>query len=215
MPRDREAALTLTPVSRETEARLDLLAGLLAKWNPTKNLVAPSTLDELWVRHIADSLQLLPLLGTARSVMDLGSGAGFPGLPLAIACRDVPGFIVHSVESRQGKTAFQREAARITGAPLQVHAARIEDVVAAWREPTPDVITARALAPLADLLALAKPLLKTGTRCLFLKGQDVDRELTEATKSWNIEASLMPSATDPRGRIVVIETARLRSPTGG
>lgn len=215
MQPDRDRALALTPVSRETAERLDVFVSLLQRWNPTKNLVAPSTLSDVWMRHIADSLQLLPLLGGARTLVDLGSGAGFPGLPLAVATSPLSGVHVHSIESKLGKAAFQREAARLTAAPVTVHAARIETVAAGWNSGAVDVVMARALAPLAELLDLAKPLLKTGARCLFLKGQDVERELTEATKSWSMKVSLIPSVTDPNGRVVVIESPRLLRDSSG
>lgn len=206
---DRVRALSLVSVSRETLARLDAFVALLKKWNPSKNLVAASTLPEVWTRHVADSLQLLPYLGGARMIVDLGSGGGFPGIPLAIAASDIPGFCVHSIESKQGKVAFQREAARITQAPVTVHAARIEEVVAHWEGPKVDLVVARALAPLDDLLRLAHPLLKTGARALLLKGQDVASELTQAAKSWRLDVELIPSLTDPRGAIARIDKAEI------
>jgi len=171
-----------------------------------KNLVAPSTLDQIWTRHVFDSAQLLPYLGEARVIADFGSGAGFPGLVLAILLAEQAEVTVHLVESNGRKASFLREAARITAAPAVVHPQRVEAFVAA---PPPGValITARALAPLSQLLALGEGLLKTGTRALFLKGQDVEQELTEATKSWRITCDLIPSLTDPTGRIVRVASA--------
>lgn len=201
---DRDAVLAALAVSRETADRLDRYVALLKRWQGVKNLVAPSTLNDIWRRHILDSAQLAPLLGSATTIVDLGSGAGFPGLVLAIVA-PVPGRVVHLVESNNRKAAFLQEAARETGAPAIVHPQRIEAVMAA--PPKADLVTARALAPLADLLALSESLLKSGAGALFLKGQDVERELTEAAKSWRITANLIPSITDPAGRVVQIAHA--------
>jgi len=202
--RDRARALALTPVSRETLARLDAFVALLLTWQARTNLVAPSTLPYLWTRHVADSLQLLPLASQARTWIDIGSGGGFPGLAVAIAAP--PGTAVHLVESNAKKAAFLREAARATGAPAQVHPVRMERFVQEFRGAA-DVVTARAVAPLADLLAYAEPFLKRGAQALFLKGQDVEAELTKAAKCWTIEATLIPSRTDPAGRIAVVRKA--------
>jgi 16S rRNA (guanine527-N7)-methyltransferase len=200
---DRARALEFTPVSRETAARLDRFVSLLLQWQARTNLVAASTIPALWTRHIADSLQLLAMAPQAVHWVDLGSGAGFPGLILALAVADRPGASVHLVESNLKKAGFLREAARQTGAAAMVHAVRIEDFVQSHRGPT-DVVTARALAPLTTLLDLAWPLLKTGVQGIFLKGQDVDAELTEAAKCWNIDATVVASRTQPRSGIVVV-----------
>jgi len=200
---DRDCALALTPVSRETAARLDRFVALLLEWQETTNLIAPSTLPKLWTRHIADSLQLLALAPQAQLWTDLGSGGGFPGVVLACALADTPGARVDLVESNAKKAAFLREAVRVTKAPATVHPVRIEDFVENTAERS-DVVTARALAPLPDLLALAYPLLAEGSLALFPKGQDVASELTAATKYWNIHSNLVPSKTDSKGQIVVI-----------
>ncbi|HVY57630.1 MAG TPA: 16S rRNA (guanine(527)-N(7))-methyltransferase RsmG [Xanthobacteraceae bacterium] len=200
---DRARALALTPVSRETAERLDRLVDLLRLWQKTTNLVAPSTLAHLWTRHVADSLQLLALAPDARVWVDLGSGGGFPGLPLACALAERPGSEVHLVESNQKKIAFLREAVRITGVPAIVHGERIEDFVRDFRSRA-DVVTARALAPLATLLYYVEPLLGPGTIGLLPKGQDVEAEIDTASKSWALRAELVPSRTDPHGRIVVV-----------
>jgi 16S rRNA (guanine527-N7)-methyltransferase len=200
---DRESALKLVPVSRETTERIDRALALLLTWQRTTNLVAPSTIPTLWTRHVADSLQLLSLAPDAKLWVDLGSGAGFPGLMIACALADSPGACVHLVESNAKKVAFLREAARISGAPALVHGERIENFAESFTE-TPDAVTARALAPLKDLLAADYPLLKTGAVGLFPKGQDVDAELTEAAKCWKIQTSLTASKTEPRGRIVIV-----------
>ena len=206
---DRARALALVTVSRETSARLDELVTLLLKWQATTNLVAPSTLGHVWTRHVADSLQLRTLAPEARVWLDLGSGGGFPGLVLACSLAERSGARVHLVESNAKKAAFLREAARMLRLPALVHAARIEEVIHRWTEPV-DIVTARALAPLADLLAYAAPILKTGAQGLFPKGQDVEVELTEASKYWRIEATLAPSVTSADARIVVVRRAERR-----
>ena len=203
LARDRTAALKLIRVSHETETRLDLFVNLFLRWQNAVQLVAKSTLPSLWTRHIADSLQLVALAPDARVWVDLGSGGGFPGLIVAIAIAGRPGALVHLIESDTRKAAFLREAARVTGAPVKIYAERIES--AAERIGRAYILTARALASLKQLLELARPLLTDGTRCIFLKGQDVDKELTEAAKSWSIKSTIQPSLTDPRGRIVIVE----------
>jgi len=200
---DRARALALTPVSRETLHRLDRFVATLLAWQRRMNLVASSTEATLWTRHVADSLQLLALAPDARIWADLGSGGGFPGVVIACALAGIHGAHVHLVESSVKKAAFLREAAQATGVPATVHATRIEDFVKKAPDSI-DVITARALAPMPELLALAYPLLKTGTLGLFPKGQDVARELTEAAKCWKIRASLSPSRTDPKAQIVIV-----------
>ncbi len=201
-----EAFLKDTGVSRETLERLKAYADLLLVWNQKINLIGPSTAPDLWMRHMLDSAQLFPLIppGT-RTLVDLGSGAGFPGLVLAIM--GVPG--VHLVESDQRKCAFLREAARVAQAPVTVHAKRIESV-----PPFPaDVITARALAPLAELLEWSAPFLAENSHCIFPKGQNVEVELTQAYKRWTIQVDQRPSRTDPRGTIVCMNEVRRERPT--
>jgi 16S rRNA (guanine527-N7)-methyltransferase len=204
---DRSRALALTPVSRETLDRLDRFVAVLLDWQQRMNLIASSTEPKLWTRHIADSLQLLALAPQARIWVDLGTGAGFPGVVIACALADRPGALVHLVERSTKKAAFLREVVHATGAPAEVHAVRLEDFVENLTLPV-DVVTARALAPLAALLTGTYPLLKTGTLGLFPKGQDVDAELTEAAKCWSIQSSLAPSLTDPRAKIVCVTGIR-------
>jgi 16S rRNA (guanine527-N7)-methyltransferase len=212
---DRSKALALLPQpltdSREIIARLDRFVAALLQWQGTTNLVAPSTLPELWTRHVADSLQLLPLAPDATHWADLGSGGGFPGLAIACAIADRPGAVVHLVESNLKKAAFLREAARLTGAPVRVHAVRIEDFVDHFAEPV-EIVTARALATLEKLIESAYPLLKRGAEALFLKGRDVEAELTAASKCWSINAELIPSATDSFGRIVRVRSVESLRP---
>jgi 16S rRNA (guanine527-N7)-methyltransferase len=209
LAKDRARALELVPVSRETAARIDRFVELLLQWQDKINLIAPSTIPVIWTRHIADSLQLLALAPDAKRWVDLGSGAGFPGLVIACALAETEGAVVHLVESNAKKAAFLREAVRHTGAPAIVHPVRIEDFVQNFDE-SADAVTARALAPLDELLRLAEPLLKTGAQGLFLKGQDVDVELTRASKCWNIDADLVPSKTHPQSRIVVVRRLQKR-----
>ncbi|MBI2235872.1 MAG: 16S rRNA (guanine(527)-N(7))-methyltransferase RsmG [Magnetospirillum sp.] len=192
-----EFATTLG-VSRETTERLGAYADLLVKWQARINLVGPDTLPQLWRRHMLDSAQLLALIPpTARRVVDLGSGAGFPGLVLALL--GAPD--VHLVESDARKCAFLREAARVGGTPVTVINRRIEQVppLAA------DVVTARALAPLARLLEWAAPHLAPGGICLFLKGRGSEDELTQASKDWNITLDRVPSLSDPSGLILYLK----------
>lgn len=188
-------------------ARLERFVALLLDWQSRMNLIAASTVPRLWTRHIADSLQLLAIAPEARKWADLGSGAGFPGLPIACALADQAATQVHLIESNKKRAAFLREAVRVTGAPAVVHAERVADFARGFRGEL-DVVTARALAPLPELLSIAYPLLKSGAAGLFLKGQDVEAELTEATKCWSIQATLVPSRTDPKSRVVVIREAK-------
>jgi 16S rRNA (guanine527-N7)-methyltransferase len=203
LAKDRARALSLTPVSRETTERLDRFVDLLLDWQRRVNLVAPSTESVLWTRHIADSLQLIALAPDARVWADLGSGAGFPGLVIACALAGQPGALVHLVESNGRKTAFLREAARVTEAPVVVHTLRVADFVQKAPEDI-EAVTARALAPLPELLAAAYPLLKNGAVGLFPKGQGAAAELTEAAKCWRIQETLAASRTDPKAQIIVV-----------
>lgn len=191
---DKREALRLAPVSHETEARLDRYIALLREWQAKTNLIAPSTLPHLWTRHIADSLQLMALAPSAKSWADLGSGGGFPGVVLACAMAGTPGASVHLVERIAKKAAFLREAIRVTTSPGLVHLAEIGDNVDRITGPV-DCVTARALAPLHQLIGFAEPLMRQGAKALFLKGQDVEAELTEATKYWNIQPQLHQSRT--------------------
>ncbi len=200
---DRAKAFGLTPVSRETEERLDRFVGLLLTWQKTTHLISPSTVPTLWTRHVADSLQLLDLAPSARLWVDLGSGGGFPGLVIACALAETSGAQIHLVESNTRKAAFLREAARVTRVPAIVQAMRIEKYVANF-SPVADVVTARALLPFKSLLDNSFSILSRGALRLFPKGQDVAAELTQASKYWNIDYTLAPSRTDSLARIVVV-----------
>jgi 16S rRNA (guanine527-N7)-methyltransferase len=207
---DRAKALKLTPVSDDTLARLDKFAALLTDWQRRINLIAPSTLPILWTRHIADSLQLLAHAPDAKVWVDLGTGGGFPGIPLACVLAQTPGAQVHLVESNGKKAAFLREAVRITDVPATVHAVRIEKFGDSFGGKA-DAITARALAPLDLLLEYAEPLIAKRASGLFLKGQDVGVELTEASKRWSVEVEQVPSLTDSGGQILIVKGLKRRN----
>ena len=166
---DRARALQLTPVSRETVARLDRFVELLLQWQQKINLVASSTLPQIWTRHVADSLQLLDHFPQARIWVDLGAGGGFPGLPIACALAERPGCVVHLVESNGKKAAFLREAVRVTGAPAIVHAERIEKFGDSFAERA-DVVMARAVASLKVLCDQSFSCIARGAAGAFLKG---------------------------------------------
>lgn len=184
-------------VSRETMRRLMVLEQLVVEWQPRVNLVGRATLTDIWRRHMLDSAQLVKLAPSGATWLDVGSGAGFPGLVVAICA----GVRVHLVEADARKCAFLREAARKTGANADIHNRRIEDL-----EPLDaGVITARAVAPLRRLLELCARQIKPATLCLFPKGHNVDVELTEATKYWKLSLQILPSISDPRGRILRLE----------
>jgi 16S rRNA (guanine527-N7)-methyltransferase len=204
---DKARALTLTPVSRETLQRLERYIDLLLQWQAKTNLIAPSTIPQLWTRHVADSLQLLDLAPDARTWVDFGSGGGFPAIPIACALAGKPDAMVHLVESNGKKAAFLREAIRVTGAPGHVHMDRVEKYTSGPVKSV-DVVSARALAPLKVLCDQAFPLIERGAIGLFPKGLDVAAELTEAAKYWNIDATTVASKTSPEGCIVVVKALK-------
>ena len=202
MSDDAADVLRAFNVSRESEQKLRLFVGLLREWQGKMNLVSKASMAEVWTRHVADSLQLLRLMPQSPQVIaDLGSGAGFFGLVLAL----MGPHTVHLYESIGKKANFLREAVQVTGAKAEVHQMRIEDITV---PPKVDFVTARALAPLDRLLDLALPFLKNGATGLFMKGQDVDEELTKATKSWRIKVEKHPSLTDSRSVILAVTEAR-------
>jgi 16S rRNA (guanine527-N7)-methyltransferase len=195
------------PVSRETLARLEAYAALLTQWSVRINLVGRDTIGDLWRRHMLDSAQLRPLVpDRAQSLIDLGSGAGFPGLVLAIL--GMPG--VELVEADSRKAAFLREAARVAEAEVAIRPCRIAAVPA---HPV-DVVTARALAPLDRLLDLVQPFLAPDTLCLFPKGERAEEELTLARKRWTMTASTYQSIADPRGVVLRLHQV-VREPDHG
>jgi 16S rRNA (guanine527-N7)-methyltransferase len=197
-------------VSRETQARLDMIVAQLRKWQPHINLVASSTMGDIARRHIADSLQLLALAPGARSWIDLGSGGGFPGLVVAAALAEIEGATVVLVESNAKKCAFLRETARLAALPVSVICDRIERAVPALMQSF-DVVSARALAPLAMLLGYAEPIVSGGAIGLFPKGQDVDDELGQALGAWNFAHDLIQSCTERDARIVRVRSLARRT----
>ena len=192
----REFAQT-TGVSRETLERLSLLRDLITEWQSRVNLIGRATFRDIWRRHFLDSAQLVGMAPRDATWLDIGSGAGFPGLVVAICA----GARVHLVEADSRKCAFLREAALRTDAPVEVHNARIEDLGPVGA----GVITARAVAPLRRLLDLCSRHIGPSTLCLFPKGRSVGSELTEASKYWKLSLETVESVSDPSGRILRIK----------
>jgi 16S rRNA (guanine527-N7)-methyltransferase len=191
----------LTGATDAQMADLERFRAMLEEGNAVMNLVGPTTLPEFWNRHAWDSAQLLRLAPEAKTWADLGAGAGFPGLVLAILLKGTPGAKVHLVESMAKRCRFLGEVVRELDLPAEIHNVRAEDL-----SMTVDIVTARACAPMTRLLGYARPYLRRGARGLFLKGQDVVSELTEASRSWKFRSRLIASLSDPRGRIVDLET---------
>lgn len=195
-------------VSRETCAKLETYERILRDWQKKINLVAPATLAHVWHRHFADSAQLLEhvpraLLAGSMRWVDLGSGAGFPGLVIAILLSGQGGARVTLVESDQRKAAFLREVARQTGTPVEILSIRIESAATQFKLPF-QVVSARALASLDNLLLLTRPFWSAETVGIFPKGRDFERELDEARRRWSFEYELRPSATEESARIVIV-----------
>jgi 16S rRNA (guanine527-N7)-methyltransferase len=194
----------VSPISESVRNDLERFVALLKAWQRTHNLVGRSTLKDIWTRHIADSLQLLAHAPAGfREWVDLGSGAGFPGLVVAIASKENPQRHFTLVESNQKKAAFLRAAIRDSGARAEVAAERIE-AHAPRMAGRGDVVSARALAPLPELLRLAASYLNKDGVMLFLKGQDVVQELQAASQSFDFDVIRSPSATDSRGCVLAI-----------
>ena len=192
----RDCAASLGGVDAEILERLEVYIRLLSKWQRAINLVGPKTLLDPWRRHILDSAQLAPEIAPENTVADLGSGAGLPGMVLAI----MTGAAMHLVESDQRKATFLREAARETNTAVTVHTARIEVLPPLGA----DVVTARALAPLTRLLPWVHRHLAPGGRALLLKGADADEELTLASKTWMMDKVHKGSRSDASGTILII-----------
>ena len=189
-------------VDADLEARLKVFEEVLLKWQPKMNLVAPSTLKSIRIRHIEDSLQVADIAPHAVSWIDLGSGGGFPGIVTALRLRGSVGAMVHLVESDHRKCAFLREVSRETQAPVEIHRGRIEEVLPTL--PDVDAISARALASLSRLVEMTVDRLEKGALGIFLKGQDVAAELTEMPIYSSLFTRLVASRTDPLGRIVLL-----------
>ncbi|MGE0665272.1 MAG: 16S rRNA (guanine(527)-N(7))-methyltransferase RsmG [Sphingomonadales bacterium] len=197
---DSAAFARATDVSRETLFKLETYAALLEKWQRSINLVSAGTLPDLWRRHFLDSAQLAPLirgLHPSPSCVDIGTGAGFPGMVLAIMGAGSWTLI----DSDRKKLVFLQEAARATGVSVKLIPSRLEAVEGVIA----DIVTARALAPLGKLLGFAAPLLAPGGSAFFLKGRDAEAELDEARRTWNFRAETFASATDPAAKIVQIQ----------
>jgi 16S rRNA (guanine527-N7)-methyltransferase len=198
-------------VPRETIHRLIRYADLLNDWQKRVNLVSAKTLPQLWDRHFADSAQILRLAPDAHVWLDLGSGAGFPGLVIAILQANHANFRMHLVEATAKKCAFLAEVARATSAPVEIHCMRIEELSKSATSLKPDIVTARALAPLPDLLKLAAPWLERGARGLFLKGRDAAKEIESAKKRFDFTCNLHPSMTAHDSVIVEISDVTKRA----
>ena len=203
---DKESFFRWSHVSRETMERFSEYESCLVEWQSKINLVSASTLPFVWHRHFWDSAQLAELVpGTARSWVDLGSGAGFPGLVLAILIAERQPFTVHLVESDQRKSIFLREVIRRTGASAIVHTGRMEAAETIAAIGICDGVSARACAPLDRLLGWARPYFGPQTLGLFLKGVKVEDELTKAQKSWKFKFTRIPSQAEAEGTILKVE----------
>lgn len=203
---DAESFFEAAHVSRETMERLSVYESLLRKWQRSINLVSKSTLDAVWRRHFWDSAQLMGLSSESQlKWADFGSGAGFPGLVLAILAHDRVGFQMNLVESDQRKSVFLREVIRETGAPAKVHTSRIEAADTITKIGPCDALSARACAPLDRLLGWAEPYFGPETKAFFLKGSKWQEELTLARKSWTFRVTSYPSQADPEGCVLKVE----------
>lgn len=207
-----EETASVLNVSRETFQRLDSYVHLLEKWQRRINLISRLTVEEIWQRHVLDCAQVAQLFTERQFWVDFGSGAGLPGLIVAILREELnPTYSMFLIESNAKKCAFLREASRGIGGRVTVVNRRIEAAVPDLTTFCPAVVTARALAPLVDLIGYAEPLFRSQAKAVFMKGANAQLELTEARKDWNIEAELIPSVTDTSGRLVVIHSASRRS----
>ena len=204
--RFRDVLALAGPVSRETFDRLCAFEQAFLKWAGQINLVSAASLEKIWQRHIVDSIQLLPLAPGALRWADLGSGGGFPGLPLAILLKERPGASIDLVESNRRKAGFLQAMIGQFDLPARVHPIRIEDAVG--RLETPDIVTARALAPLSDLFRLSEPWLSTKSNSLFHKGRDCQSEVRESALSWDFDLVEHRSNSDTEG--VILEVSNLR-----
>ena len=196
-------------VSRETHANLEVYVAELKRWQTRTNLVSNATLGDAWTRHVQDGLQLLDLAPADPLYwIDLGTGGGSPGLVVAIALKERRGSTVHLVESNAKKCAFLRHVTSLTDAPVTVHDTRIETFFATSRPA--DIVSARALASLTQLLDWSGPTLAAGALGLFPKGESVEAELAEAHRHHDFDATLEPSRTAPDARIVRVTAYRSR-----
>ena len=202
IPNSAVEVLERLGVSRESMARLEVLIEVLLTWQARMNLISPSTVDDVWMRHVVDSAQLLPLIHkNTAGIADLGSGAGFPALVLAA----IQPATVHMFEANAKKVAFLHEALRQMKITASVHRDRLEPNVMPKPAPQVQLVTARAFAPLSLLLGYAHPFIESGATALFHKGQDVDAELAEAAKAWDITSQKHSSITDPLSVILEVK----------
>jgi 16S rRNA (guanine527-N7)-methyltransferase len=211
MSADRLKALALVPLPPETQTRLALYVDLLDRWRQVTNLISAASFAAVWTRHIADSAQLLALAPHARRWVDMGSGAGFPGLVIAIQLADVPGARVHCLESDQRKCAFLREVARATGAPAEVHSRRIESIDPKTLAPV-DAVAARALAPLPRLIEFAKVWLAQGAVGVFPRGRSAEAQLETYPVPPDLAIDFVASKLDPEAAIVRVRSASKARP---
>jgi len=200
---DRETALKLAPSLRPYLHEFEIYESLLRKWQKSINLVADSTLDELWTRHFADAAQIREFFPSLESWVDLGSGAGFPGMVLAICLKDRPGAKVHLIESDQRKAAFLRAVSRETGAVAEIHVGRIENELPLITDAVAGV-TARALAPMPQLIDWSRELLLKNVKGVFLKGEDWANELTGSSAADSFQIWTLQSRTHSSGRIIAL-----------
>lgn len=199
-------------VSRETIEKLATYEAMLKRWQKTINLVAPSTLPQIWHRHFADSAQLWHLRPPeARTWLDLGSGAGFPGLVIAILASEGGGTRHTLIESDSRKAAFIREVARATGVVVDILCMRIEIPETRVKVGEINCVTARALAPLPRLIELADPYFGPATAGMFSKGREVAMEIEQARQDWDFEAELVPSVTDPQGSVLLLKSLKRKA----
>ena len=197
---DAAAFRTTVGATDAQMADMEAFRLLLEDWNQRINLVGPSALQAFWPRHAFDSAQLLEIAPQARTWADLGAGAGFPGLVLAILLKGLPGARVHLVESLAKRCRFLSEAVETLGLPAEVHNSRAENLTLSV-----DIVTARACAPLVRLLDYAYPYMRKGAPALFLKGRDAEAEVAAARAKWRFEVELIPSLSDPSGRVLKVE----------
>jgi len=200
-------------VSDARMQRLETYAALLRKWQTAVNLVAPDSLDVVWKRHFADSAQLLPLIRPGAVCLDFGTGAGFPGMVIAMLSASPDEARVQLVESNARKCAFLRDVARQTATPVEIHNARIEEIAARGTVTQVDVIMARGVAPLAKLLELSRPFFGRETVGLFLKGRRAEAEIDDARRGWAFDLRAHASMTEPDGQ--VLEVRALERLEGG
>jgi 16S rRNA (guanine527-N7)-methyltransferase len=201
--RDRSQALELAPALRPFVREFELYEALLRKWQKSINLVAPGTLPNLWTRHFADSAQILDAVPKIERWVDLGSGAGFPGMVLAICLKGRPGAQIHLIESDQRKASFLRAVSRETGAPAEIHLGRVENELSLL-EGRVEAISARALAPLSQLVDWSRELLLKSAVGVFLKGEDWEAELTDSKAADSFDIRSYASRTHSSGRIIAI-----------